>query len=60
MKEEGKTRSIAGWKLDRADRARLLDRFPARYSQTIADHVTLRFGTDATTPLPSADTGEVV
>ena len=54
------TRSIAGWKLDSADRATLLGRFPPRYARTIADHVTLRFGTDEHTPLPSATAGEIV
>lgn len=54
------SRSIAGWKLDSADRARLLDRFPARYGRTVADHVTLRFGTDGATPLPTANAGEIV
>lgn len=53
-------RSIAGWKLDREDREALLARFPPRYGMTVADHVTLRFGTDARTPLPSADQGEIV
>lgn len=55
-----KARTIAGWKLDGTDRARLLTRFPARYAETVADHVTLRFGTDAETPLPTADSGEII
>ncbi len=54
------TRRIAGWKLDGDDRERLLTRFPAHYSRTIADHVTLRTGTDGETPLPIAQTGEVI
>jgi hypothetical protein len=37
--------SVIGWKLDRAQRAELLKRFPPRYADTIADHVTLK--TDA-------------
>ena len=49
-----------GWKLDPDDRAALLARFPPRYAETIADHVTLRFGTDDATPLPSATGGEIV
>ena len=52
--------SIAGWKLQREDRAVLLARFPARYRRTVADHVTLRFGTDNDTPLPTAHRGEVI
>ena len=53
-------REVAGWKLDPADRARLLERFPPRFGQIVADHVTLRFGTDGNTPLPIATSGEVV
>lgn len=31
---------IIGWKLDRRDRERLLERFPPRYPNIVADHVT--------------------
>src|SRR5688500_14479087 len=34
--------SVMGWKLDRDDREQLLARFPPRYADVIADHVTLR------------------
>ena len=34
--------SVIGWRLDRAERAALLRRFPPRYSNMIADYVTLR------------------
>ena len=34
--------SVIGWKLDRAQRAELLERFSPRYADAIADHVTLR------------------
>ena len=34
--------SVIGWKLDRAQRDDLLRRFPPRYPDAIADHVTLR------------------
>jgi hypothetical protein len=54
------TRQITGWKLDRADRARLLCQFPLLFSEAVADHVTLRFGTDASTPLPTETAGEIV
>ncbi len=37
---QGTTR-IVGWKLDRAQRAELLGRFPPAYPDPIADHVTL-------------------
>jgi len=44
--------SVTGWKLNRDQRARLLERFPPRYPEVIADHVTLQVGTGAETPLP--------
>lgn len=53
-------RSIAGWILDEGVRTALLGVFPPRYERTIADHVTLRSGTDDATPLPAADSGEIV
>ena len=34
--------TVIGWKLDRTERRRLLERFPPRYRNTIADHVTLQ------------------
>ena len=34
--------SVIGWKLDRLQRAELLERFPPRYGDAIADHVTLK------------------
>lgn len=34
--------SVIGWKLDRGQRAELLKRFPPRYRDAIADHITLR------------------
>lgn len=33
---------VIGWKLDRGQRDELLRRFPPRYHDAIADHVTLR------------------
>ena len=32
---------VIGWKLDRAEREALLRRFPPRWAQPVADHVTL-------------------
>lgn len=50
---------ILGWKIDRADRARLLARFPPRYAQTVADHVT--FGrTDKAPQMPDARHATVI
>jgi hypothetical protein len=53
-------RWIAGWKLDVGDRSRLLARFAPLFPDVVADHVTLRTGTDASTPLPVARRGEIV
>lgn len=51
--------SVIGWKLDRAQREILLDRFPPRYPHAIADHVTLR--TDASgQSLPDAANGRII
>lgn len=51
---------ITGWKLPEPVRDRLLDRFVPRYLCLVADHVTLRFGTDDDTPLPSERSARVV
>ena len=45
------SRRIVGWKLDRAQRAALLGRFPPAYADTVADHVTLRRAGEG--PLPA-------
>lgn len=51
--------NVVGWKLDRSERDRLLDRFPPRYADAIADHVTLK--TDAKAdPLPDPVDAEIV
>lgn len=50
---------ILGWKIDRQDRARLLARFPPRYAETVADHVT--FGRrDEAPAMPRADSARVI
>ncbi|OWK29583.1 hypothetical protein [Sphingomonas mucosissima] len=53
-------RIVTGWKLDRTDRSGLLARFPPLFPDVVADHVTLRSGTDANTPLPLDQHGEIV
>jgi len=53
-------RLVTGWKLDRIDRAGLLARFPPLFPDVVADHVTLRSGTDASTPLPADERGEII
>ena len=52
--------TVTGWKLPRQDRQRLLDRFPPKYENVVADHVTLRTGATAETPLPRKPQAEVV
>ena len=44
--------TVTGWKLPREERDVLLQRFPPKYERAIADHVTLRVGATAETPLP--------
>jgi hypothetical protein len=51
--------TVVGWKLDRSQRERLLDRFPPRYADVIADHVTLKTNAEAE-PLPAPAEGAIV
>ena len=44
--------TVTGWKLRREERDLLLDRFPPKYENVIADHVTLRVAATPQTPLP--------
>ena len=44
--------TVTGWKLPADDREALLQRFPPKYANVIADHVTLRVGANAGTSLP--------
>jgi len=44
--------TVTGWKLTSDERASLLERFPPKYQNVVADHVTLRVGATAETPLP--------
>lgn len=55
-----RARVVTGWKLDPTDRASRLARFPALFPDVVADHVTLRSGTDASTPLRSERHGEII
>lgn len=50
-----------GWKLDRGQREELLARFPPKWPDVIADHVTLESGSDAELPAPvkAAIVGEI-
>jgi hypothetical protein len=44
--------TVTGWKLPPVERELLLRRFAPKYENIVADHVTLRTGTTAETPLP--------
>jgi hypothetical protein len=50
--------AFVGWEVNREDRAALLARFPARYAETVADHVTLKLGNHP--KLPTERAGEIV
>jgi len=54
------TRTIVGWQLPGTERDRLLESLEPAYAQIVADHVTLRYGTDEKTQLPAARSGEIV
>ena len=44
--------TVTGWKLPEVERELLLRRFPPKYDNVVADHVTLRTGATRDTPLP--------
>ena len=52
--------TVIGWKLDRAQRKELLQQFPPRYANVVADHVTLRPRAAHDAPLPDETLGEIV
>jgi hypothetical protein len=52
--------TVTGWKLPRDERELLLQRFPPKYENVIADHVTLRTGATPETPLPRKPEARIV
>ena len=52
--------SVIGWKLDREQRKELLQQFPPRYPNVVADHVTLRSRVADEAALPDETHGEIV
>lgn len=52
--------TVTGWKLPGDERDRLLERFPPKYENVIADHVTLRTGATPDTPLPRKPDARIV
>ena len=51
---------VTGWKLPRDERETLLRRFPPKYENVIADHVTLRVGATPATPMPRKPEARIV
>jgi hypothetical protein len=56
----GSGTGVIGWKLDGGEREALLRRFPPRYRNVDADHVTLATETEPDSPLPQENEGEIV
>jgi hypothetical protein len=52
--------SVIGWKLDDAQRRELVQQFPPKYRNLVADHVTLEGKAAADAPLPQEAEGEIV
>ena len=52
--------TVTGWKLPQVERELLLRRFPPKYENVVADHVTLRVGATEQTPLPDKPSAEVI
>jgi hypothetical protein len=53
-------RSVVGWKLDRDQRAEMLERIEPAYANVVADHVTLAANVAPDAPLPEAVTAEAI
>jgi hypothetical protein len=51
---------VIGWKLDREQRKELLLQFPPKFSEVIADHVTLSARVARSSELPQETLGEIV
>lgn len=51
---------VIGWRVPPGERDALLQRFPPRYAQVVADHVTLRGKVGADSTLPPATTAWIV
>jgi hypothetical protein len=52
--------TVTGWKLPQGESEALLQRFPPRYDEVVADHVTLRVGATPQTPLPRKPEARIV
>ena len=52
--------TVTGWKIPRDERDALLQRFPPKYENAVADHVTLRTGATSKAPLPRKPEARIV
>lgn len=58
--QAGKGDTILGWKLDPRQRTELLQQFPPRYRNPVADHVTLVAGAGGSAVVPEETIGEII
>ena len=58
--DSGSGGSVIGWKLDREQRRALIERFPPRFRNVVADHVTLAAGASRDAPRPQESEGLIV
>jgi hypothetical protein len=58
--QAGRGDNVTGWKLDRDQRRELLQQFPPKYRNVVADHVTLQAKAADDSPLPQEIEGEIV
>jgi hypothetical protein len=56
----GTGESVIGWRLDRDQRRELLQQFPPKFPNVVADHVTLKGKAAAEAPLPQESEAEIV
>jgi hypothetical protein len=56
----GRGDTVTGWKLDRDQRVELLQQFPPKFRNVVADHVTLQSSAADDAPLPQETEGEIV
>ena len=56
----GRGEHVIGWKLDVDQRRQLLDKFPPKFRNTVADHVTLAAKAGRDAPLPNETDGEIM
>ena len=52
--------SVIGWKIDPLERGHLLEQFPPRWPDAVADHVTLQADASPDGELPQPATGRIV